>query len=392
MTKLKRLFGTALFGASLITLSAAAQAQDMDAMLERLQELLAEQSIELDWADAEIDGNSAVLTGVTASGPEGETPLGDIVISGVSETADGFRIEEMAMESYVHGEEDFSLEIDGAVLTGIILPDEEAAQADRFGGTFYYETADLSWLRASVAGEEVFVLNGLNVTVSPLADDQPISFEATADSFEADLTGIEDEMARQTLERLGYEQISGRLEAAGSWTAEDGRLALERTDLTIDEGGTIGFAIEITGYTPEFVRTLSEVQRSMAENEGDAAGGMAMMGLMQQLSLASADIYFRDDTLTNRVLELFAEDQGMRPQDVVNQAKAILPFMLAQIGAPQLGTMIAAAVSEYLDDPQSLRISARPAQPVPFALLMAGATASPQALADQIGLEVVAND
>lgn len=392
MTKMKRLFGSALFGASLIALSTSAQAQDMDAMLDRLQELLAEQAIELDWADAAISGNDVVLSGVTAGGPEGETPLGDIAISGVSETADGFRIEEMAMESYVHGEEDFSFAIDGAVLTGIILPHEDAAEDNRFGGFFYYERAEISELRASVEGEEVFVLTGLNVSVSPLADDQPMEFSATADRFEADLSGIEDETARETLQRLGYEQFSGRLEAAGRWTPEDGRLVLERNDLTIDQGGTLGFALDISGYTPEFVRALSEVQRQMAENEGDAAGGMAMMGLMQQLNLASADIYFRDDTLTNRVLELFAEDQGMRPQDVVNQAKAILPFMLAQIGAPQLGTMIADAVSEYLDDPQSLRISARPAEPVPFSLLMAGAMASPQALADQIGLEVVAND
>lgn len=392
MTKIKRLFGSALFGASLIALSTSAQAQDMDAMLDRLQELLAEQAIELDWADAEVDGNDVVLSGVTVGGPEGQTPLGDIAISGVSETADGFYIDEMAMENYVHGDDDFSLAIDGAVLTGIILPDAEAAQADRFGGTFYYETADISELRASVAGEEAFVLTGLNVTVSPLVEGEPIAFDATAQNFEADLTGIEDAMTRQTITRLGYEQITGRLEAAGRWTPEDGRLALERTDLTIDQGGTLGFAVEISGYTPEFARALSEVQRSMNENQEDAAGGMAMMGLMQQLNLASADIYFRDDSLTQRVLELFAEDQGMRPQDVVNQAKAILPFMLAQIGAPQLGTMIADAVSTYLDDPQSLRISARPAEPVPFSLLMAGAMASPQALADQIGLEVVAND
>ncbi|NMG38397.1 hypothetical protein GRZ55_03970 [Chelativorans sp. ZYF759] len=392
MTQLKRLFGSALVGASLITLSASAQAQDMDAMLDRLQELLAEQAIDLDWDDAAIDGDSAVLTGVTAAGPEGETPLGDIVISGVSETADGFRIDEMSMENYVHGEEDFSLEIDGAVLTGIILPSEEAAEDDRFGGFFYYETADIAELRASMAGEEVFVLNGLNVSVSPLVADQPMAFSATAENFEADLTGIEDEMTRQTLRRLGYEQVTGRLESTGSWTPEDGRLVLDRNDLTIDDGGTIGFALDITGYTAEFMRALSEVQRTMQDREGDAAGGMAAMGLMQQLNLASADIYFRDDALTGRVLELFAEDQGMRPQDVVNQAKAILPFLLAQIGAPQLGSMISGAVSEYLDNPQSLRVSARPAEPVPFSLLMAGAMASPQALADQIGLEVVAND
>ena len=120
---------------------------------------------------------------------------------------------------------------------------------------------------------------------------------------------------------------------------------------------------------------------------------MAMMGLMQQLTLHEADIYFHDETLTSRVLALFAEDQGMRPQDVVNQAKAIAavpagPDSARRSSAP----LIADALSTYLDDPQSLRISARPEEPGPFALLAAGAMASPQALADRSASIFVANE
>lgn len=390
MTHFSRYFGPALFGAALMTLPSAAQAQDMDAVLERLQALLAEQTIDLDWENAAIDGDSAVLTGVTASDPEGQTPLGDIVISGVAETPDGYRISEMTMENYVHGEGDFSLAIDGAVLTGIVLPHEGAGEA--YGGLFFYETAEVSELRASMGNEEVFVLTNFNITATPISDDQPMTFSGGAESFEADLSAIDDDATGDTIGRLGYERISGRFDTAGSWEPQEGRLAFSQFDLTVDDGGMLGFAFDIGGYTTEFVRALNELQRSLADSDNEAAGGMAMMGLMQQLSLHEADIYFHDDTLTSRVLELFAEDQGMRPQDVVNQAKAMLPFVLAQIGAPQLGTMIADALSEYLDDPQSLRISARPEEPVPFALLMAGAMASPQALADQIGLEIVANE
>jgi len=390
MIQFSRYFGPALFGAALMTLPSAAQSQDMDAVLERLQALLAEQTIDLDWDNAAIDGDRAVLTGVTVSDPDGETPIGDIVLSGVTETPEGYRIGEMSMENYVHGEGDFSLAIDGAVLTGIVLPHEGAGEA--YGGMFFYETAQMSELRASMGGNEVFVLNNFDVTVTPIVEGQPMVFSGVADSFEADLSAVEDTATAETIERLGYERITGRFDSAGSWEPQEGRLAFSRFDLTIDQGGTLGFAFDIGGYTSEFVRALNELQRSLAAADNEAAGGMAMMGLMQQLSLHEADIYFRDDTLTSRALELFAEDQGMRPQDVVNQAKAMLPFLLAQIGAPQLGTMISSAVSQYLDDPQSLRISARPAEPVPFSLLMAGAMASPQALADQIGLEIVAND
>ncbi len=390
MTQFSRYFGPALFGAALITLPSAALAQDMDAVLERLQELLAEQTIDLDWENAAIDGDSAVLTGVTASDPDGQTPLGDIVISGVAETPDGYRIAQMTMENYVHSEGDYSLAIDGTVLTGIVLPHEGAGAA--YGGMFLYETAQVSELRASTGGEEVFVLTNFNITATPVSDDQPMVFSGAAESFEADLTAVEDNASGDTIGRLGYEQISGRFDMAGSWEPQEGRLAVSRFDLTVDEGGLLGLAFDIGGYTTEFARALNETQRSLAESDDESAGGMAMMGLMQQLSLHEVDIYFHDETLTSRVLALFAEDQGMRPQDVVNQAKAMLPFLLAQIGAPQLGTMIADALSTYLDDPQSLRISARPAQPVPFALLAAGAMASPQALADQLGLEIIANE
>ncbi|MCG6115557.1 MAG: hypothetical protein MEQ84_10205 [Mesorhizobium sp.] len=392
MTQISRYLAPALLGATLIGLPQAAHAQDMDAVLERLQELLAEQTIELDWEDAAIDGDGAVLTGVTAGGPEGQTPLGDIVLSGVSETPEGYRIAEMTMESYVHGEDEFSLAMDGAVLTGVVLPNEGAGEA--YGGMFFYETAELAELRASMGDAEIFVLTNFAITATPITDDQPMTFSGGAESFEADLSAIEDPNTAQTIERLGYEQIAGRFDTAGSWEPVEGRLAFERFDLTVDEGGLLGLSFDIGGYTTEFVRALNELQSAIGENAGEneAAGSMAMMGLMQQLTLHEADIYFEDDTLTSRVLELFAEDQGMRPQDVVNQAKAVLPFLLAQIGAPQLGTMIASSLSTYLDDPQSLRISARPAEPVPFALLAAGAMASPQALADQIGLQITANE
>jgi len=390
MNHFSRYLAPALLGTALMTLPQAAHAQDMDAVLERLQELLAEQTIDLDWENAAIDGDGAVLTGVTASDPSGETPLGDIVLSDVAETPDGFRIGEMTMENYVHGEGDFSLAIDGAVLTGIVLPHDGAGAA--YGGMFFYETAEISELRASMGDAEVFVLTNFNITATPISDDQPMTFSGGAESFEADLSAIEGADAARTIERLGYEQIAGRFDTAGSWEPQEGRLAVSRFDLTVDEGGMLGLAFDIGGYTPEFVRALNELQGSMAESGNESAGSMAMMGLMQQLTLHEADIYFHDEKLTSRVLALFAEDQGMRPQDVVNQAKAMLPFLLAQIGAPQLGTMIADALSTYLDDPQSLRISARPEEPVPFALLAAGAMASPQALADQIGLDIVANE
>lgn len=386
MNQLSRYFAPALLAGALMAGPLPAAAQDTDAVLDRLQVLMAELGTNVAWEATESDGDDIILTGVTVS-EAGETlEIGDIRLSGISEIVDGYRIEEMSMENYVFGDDEGSFEIDGVLLSGVILPDEGTGEA--YGGMFFYERAEVAEMRAMMSGEEVFLLTNLNATVTPAGNGEPMLFSGGAEHFEADLSGVEDDVTGDVIQRMGYEQIAGRLDMDGSWEPSDGRIVFSQFDLTIDQGGTLGFAFDISGYTPDFVRALGE----LSPDANDSASAMAMMGLMQQLSLHGVEISFRDDSLTERVLAIFAEDQGMRPQDVVNQAKAFLPFMLAQMNAPQLGTMVADAVSEFLDNPQSIRITARPDQPVPFALLMAGAMGSPQALADQIGLEVVAND
>lgn len=386
MNQLSRYIAPALLAGTLMAGPLPAAAQDTDAVVDRLQELMAELGTNVAWEATEADGDDIILTGVTVS-EGGETlEIGDIRLSGISEIVDGYRIEEMSMENYVFGDDDGSFEIDGVLLSGVILPDEGAGEA--YGGMFFYERAEVAEMRATVAGEEVFLLTNLNATTTPAGNGEPMRFSGGAEHFEADLSGVEDDVSGDVIQRMGYEQITGRLDMDGSWEPSDGRIAFTQFDLTIDQGGTLGFTFDISGYTPDFVRAMGE----LSPDANDSASAMAMMGLMQQLSLHGAEISFRDDSLTERVLAIFAEDQGMRPQDVVNQAKAFLPFMLAQMNAPQLGTMVADAVSEFLDNPQSIRITASPEQPVPFALLMAGAMGSPQALADQIGLEVAAND
>ena len=59
----------------------------------------------------------------------------------------------------------------------------------------------------------------------------------------------------------------------------------------------------------------------------NSAQGMAMLGLMQQLTFNGASIRFDDDSLTGKVLDYVAKQQGMKPEDIANQAKAIVPFL-----------------------------------------------------------------
>src|SRR5690606_999858 len=125
---------------------------------------------------------------------------------------------------------------------------------------------------------------------------------------------------------------------------------------------TFGISLELGGYTREFLASLKQVQAQMAANSGDddAAQGMAMLGLLQQLSFHSARIEFRDASLTQRTLEFLAAQQSARPADIANQAKAMVPFLMMQLNDPELTQQASQAVSAFLDDPQSLAITVEP--------------------------------
>ena len=95
-----------------------------------------------------------------------------------------------------------------------------------------------------------------------------------------------------------------------------------------------GMTFDLGGYTLDFIKSLQEMQKKMAAQPAGAdnsAQSMAMLGLMQQLTFNGASIRFDDDSLTNKALDYVAKQQGRSRDDIINQAKAIVPFVPAQL-------------------------------------------------------------
>ena len=86
-----------------------------------------------------------------------------------------------------------------------------------------------------------------------------------------------------------------------------------------------------------------------------------MLGLMQQLTFHGATVRFDDDSLTGKVLDYVAEQQGTKPKDIANQAKAIVPFLLAQLNNPELMQSVTGAVGEISRRPEIAGDQAAPA-------------------------------
>ncbi|MGB3388071.1 MAG: hypothetical protein WBA88_08850 [Pseudaminobacter sp.] len=395
MTICRSILASFAFSTALITTPLhTALAQDANAVAERFRTLMTKQGVEVTWTGVSGDAGEMVIEGAAfgVPGEENRFQIGKLTFEDVSEEDGGYRIGTVSTEPYHFNQDKLAINVSAMTFSGVLLPAAETN--DPLKSLLIYESTELESVEVKLGDKPLFSLSNLTGEVTPPADGKPMDFTGTVESFTADLTAIEDPASKAVIEGLGYQTISGNMEMAGSWQPTDGRMTLNRNDITVDDAGTLGISFDFGGYTPSFMQSLQDLQKKMASQPAEAdnsAQGLAMLGLMQQLTFHGATIRFDDDSLTGRVLDYFAKQQGMKPEDIANQAKAILPFLTAQLNNPELSGQIIAAVNTFLDDPVSLEIRAAPASPVPFALIAAGGMAAPLELPKTLGVSVSAN-
>lgn len=383
------------FSTAFLTLSLnGAFAQDTAAFADRLKGALAEQSVDISWTGITGDASNMVLEGVTLkplAGQEG-LPIGKLTLEGVTEENGGYIVHTLSSEAFSRKEDKAEINISPIIIHDLAIPAKGATGP--MGAFLLYKSANVANVTVKTDGKTAFSMDGFTANITPPADGKAMEFSGRSQGFTADLTLAEDPKSRQVIEALGYQNITGKFDMAGSWQPSDGKMTLSQYDITVDNAGTLGLTFDFGGYTMDFIKSAKEMQEKILAEPKDAdksALGMAMLGLMQQLTFNSASIRFNDDSLTNKVLDYVGKQQGMSGKDIANQAKAIVPFGMAQLNNPELTAQVSAAVGKFLDDPKSLEISAAPGSSVPFALIMAAAMANPLDLPKTLGVTVKAN-
>ena len=361
-------------------------ALEADAVGTRLKEALSRQRIELDYDSAMLSGSDVTLEGVTLkSAQAGESlPLGTLVLEDVREHEDGsYRIETVELENFEQQEDGITVSMTDLAVSGLVVPPDGGD--DPFGGFLRFERVEAARLNVKNADGPIATAENLYTNSAVSEDEQTIDMNGAIESFWLDLGAIlESEKAVRTAEELGYQEVTGSAVMEGSWRASDGRVTLSRYEAAIDDAGMLTLMLDLAGYTPEFFRQLEE--------SGDQPmQGMAMLG-MQQLTFHGAAVRFVDDGLAEKGLAHAAREQGSSPEDIVSQLRAAIPLQLSPLLGEELAGQIADAVGTFLESPDSIEISARPASPLPFAMLMGAAMVSPEMLAKQIELTIVTNE
>ena len=381
--------GTALY-------ALPAFAVDGTAFAERLKAIYALQGGggEITYDNVETSGEDVTLKGVKFKMPPAtEFPLGDLTFNGVTEEEGSFIVETFTVPDISTTSEQSTVEMKGFVIENLIVPSEDNTTTP----FLLYDRAAVAEVSLKLAGVQALTMKGYEVLIDAPEPEKEIAFTSEAKSIFIDVAAMAtDPKSLAQAKALGLEKIDAKLIMDGSWVADKGQLDVTEFSFDIPNAGKIDFTFAMDGYTKDFMKTLQEVtkatQAAGTDENAQAAQGLAMLGLMQQLAYVSTSIRYDDAGLANRALDLAAKEQNTTRDALIAQGKAVMPLMLGQLQNPEFATAVSLAVSKFLDDPKSLEIDATPAEPVPGAMLMATGAGNPMELIKTLNVVVKANE
>jgi hypothetical protein len=389
-------FRTLLAGAALATLASPAFALDGADLMAKLNATYATSGVSISSTNVGVDGSTVTLEGaeLTATGSDAPVKLGTITMDGVEEDGDGgYTIETVSFEDINVTEKETTVTAKDLAITGVSIPGEVVAGT--LESLMMYESASSGPVTVSANGKEVFSMSGMEANMTRMDDDAGLEFNATMSDLKADLTSVEDPKAKETLDKLALHSLEGKVSMSGSWELATGKLTLDEYAFDFKDIGRLNLSLAFSGYTLDFLKSMQETLKAAESNpnkeEANAAMGMSMMGLVQQLTFNNASISFEDASITKKLLDYAGGEQGVTGDQMAQSLKGLVPLMIAQLNMPDLQNQISAAVNTYLDDPKSIRISAEPKEPVPFPMIMGAAMGAPQTIPQVLGVSVTAN-
>ncbi|MCU0831112.1 MAG: hypothetical protein MUC58_06300 [Rhizobiaceae bacterium] len=389
---MRRPFARLALSASLFALAASpAFALDAKAFADRMVELYANQGGVMSYGSAEASGADITVKGFAIDMAETEPlALGDVVFSNVTEENGTWRADTVTFADVNTTSEGATIMLTGLSMSGLVLPSDPATPF------ILYDRAEMKDLAVKVGGADVFTARNYVVEVQAPDPAAKVAFTSAAESLAFTVPATDPKSVERVTALFGSPTVAGRMVMNGSWEAGNGRILLDEFSLAVPSAGKLSFAFGLDGYTMQFMKTLSDVSKAAAAGGNDqnaqAAQGMAMLGLMQQLAFVSTTIRYEDEGLASKVLDEMAKERGMDRASMVMQTKAIVPFGLAQLQKPEFAASVTKAVSDFLDNPKNFTIKAAPDAPVPGALLMATGMSAPQDLVDQLKVTVTANE
>lgn len=383
--------------AAAVAFASPAFALDGADVLKKINAAYHVQGAEITAKSIAVNGDTVTLTDVSfGSGIDAaqRIPVGTVTLDGVEENNGGYTIEKMNFQNFNFAKDDVSVSASDIYMSGVVVPAD--ASSGKLDSMLFYEKAHSGPASVKIGGKESFSIEESTATLTKSDDNNTVSFDMSATGFKADLSGIEDPKTKDAVEKLKVQSLAGELNINGSWEVSSGTVNIDEYAIDLKDVGRLNMSVSFSGYTLAFIKSMQEAVKAQADNpnkeQADQAFGLAMLGLVQQLSFNSAEVSFDDASITKRAIDYAASEQGTTGEQLSQSIKGMVPLMMAQLNVPELQNAVSAAVNTYIDDPKNFTISAAPEKPVPFPMIMGAAMGAPNTLPNVLGVKVTANE
>ncbi|SIP90906.1 hypothetical protein SAMN05880590_101145 [Rhizobium sp. RU35A] len=386
---------TLLAGSMLAFAAAPAWALDGTDLLNKITRAANLEAGNLAVTGIDVSGQRVTLKGLSVGEGGGERlTIGDVVLDGVTEEANGsYAIDKVTFPNVNLSEEKAQISASDMYLSDVVVPGDTSG--DTLDSMLFYGEAHMGPMQITVEGQKVWAISEISVTMERSEDDSGLSFDGTIDGIAADLSSIDDIKTREALQSLGLTQIAGKITMQGDWEIASGTFDISEYAFDFANIGRLNIAATISGYTPAFMKAVQETTRTLQNNPNKEAAQQAQMfaifGLLQQLSFNRAEVRFDDSGITNRALSFAGKSQGVSGDQMAMMVKGSVPLIVAQWNLPTLQNSLSAAVNAFIDHPRNLTVTAEPANPVPFPMIIGAAQSAPNTLPDVLGIKVSAN-
>lgn len=221
--------------------------------------------------------------------------------------------------------------------------------------------------------ELTFSLDGYTSTGGDYLRQLQRRMDLTITGLAYPVASIPDPTTRQQLEEMGYDRVDLSAAVTTRWDTDKGEFHLD--DLTVSgaDMGVLSADVHV-----------GNVPLSLLDNPE------TLEQRLQEATIVSASTLFANQSLVERIFKVQAKPLNQDPDQFRKNFGASMPLMLGFLGDKDIQKTFAGALKTFFEDPKSIRVSAKPAAPVPVAAFE-GIEATPGAALKLLGLSVEAN-
>ncbi|MEP4766679.1 MAG: hypothetical protein ABJY83_02155 [Roseibium sp.] len=290
------------------------------------------------------------------------------------------KLESLDLENLALEADDGGMTLKSMKVTELLLPAANEKNEDASAVSPGYKTLEIIKVAISDEDGQVADIEKIVSSIDGMEDDLPTSGHFAITGATVNVTEIEAEEAK-SLSALGYETLTVNIAGSGNWDPEAATLVVP--DLKIDgqDVASLSLSLALGGLTRDVVNKLDASQ----DNPEEA------MSLLQGIMVSNIKIRLDDASVTGRILDQEAKNAGVDTPQYIAGLTGSLPLMLGMLQNKELETKVIEAVTQYLNEPGSLEITATPSAPVPMAQIMGTAMIAPQMIPQILSLGITAN-